>query len=89
MKVVYTEEALRDLDEIQAFIESNYPTIPAAFKKRLTAVAERIGRCRWSEVGKRSSNEQESESSRSEGRAILRETCARRPARLDALTAWI
>ena len=47
MKVVYAEEALRDLDEILTFIASNYPAISAAFEKRLAAVAERIGR--WPE----------------------------------------
>jgi len=47
MKVVYTDEALRDLDEILAFIASNYPTIFAAFVMRLAAVTERIGR--WPE----------------------------------------
>jgi len=44
MKVIYTDEALRDLDEILAFIESNYPTIMAAFEMRLRAVEQRIGR---------------------------------------------
>ena len=33
MKVLYTDEALRDLDEILEFIELNYPTITAAFEK--------------------------------------------------------
>lgn len=47
MKVVYTEEALRDLDEILTFIASNYPAISAAFEKRLAAVILRIGR--WPE----------------------------------------
>ena len=27
MKVIYTDEALRDLDETLAFVELNYPTI--------------------------------------------------------------
>jgi plasmid stabilization system protein ParE len=31
MKVVYTDEALRDLDEILAFLASNYPAISASF----------------------------------------------------------
>jgi plasmid stabilization system protein ParE len=44
MKVIYTDEALRDLDEILAFIELNYPTILAAFEKRLRSVEQRIGR---------------------------------------------
>ena len=44
MKVVYTEEALRDLDEILRFIAANYPAVSAAFEMRLSAVTERIGR---------------------------------------------
>jgi plasmid stabilization system protein ParE len=47
MKVVYTDEALRDLDEILAFIASNYPAISASFEMRLDAVTARIGR--WPE----------------------------------------
>jgi len=33
MKVIYTDEALRDLDEILTFIASNYPSITAAFRQ--------------------------------------------------------
>jgi len=44
MEVIYTDEALGDLDEILEFIESNYPTISAAFEKRLRDVERRIGR---------------------------------------------
>jgi|GEM_PF-2569011 len=44
MKVVYTDQALRDLDEILTFITSNYPAISSAFEKRLVLVTERIGR---------------------------------------------
>jgi toxin ParE1/3/4 len=47
MKVVYTDEALRDLDEILAFLASNYPAISASFERRLRAVTERVGR--WPE----------------------------------------
>jgi plasmid stabilization system protein ParE len=47
MKVVYTDEALRDLDEILTFIASNYPAISASFEMRLDAVMARIGR--WPE----------------------------------------
>lgn len=43
MKVIYTSEALRDLEEILAFIDSNYPTISAAFEVRLRAIEQRIG----------------------------------------------
>jgi toxin ParE1/3/4 len=44
MKVIYTDEALRDLEEILAFIELNYPTILLAFEKRLRAMEQHIGR---------------------------------------------
>jgi len=43
MKVIYTYEALRDLDEILTFIASNYPNISAAFQERLQSVERRIG----------------------------------------------
>jgi toxin ParE1/3/4 len=43
MKVVYTDEALDNLDGILAFIASHYPTISAAFEKRLRTVIARIG----------------------------------------------
>jgi toxin ParE1/3/4 len=44
MKVVYTDEALRDLDEILKFIELNDPTISTAFERRLRGIEQRIGR---------------------------------------------
>ena len=47
MKVVYTDEALRDLDEILTFIACNYPAISRSFGLRLDAVMTRIGR--WPE----------------------------------------
>ncbi len=43
MRVVYTDEALDNLDGILAHIGSNYPTISAAFEKRLRTVIGRIG----------------------------------------------
>ena len=43
MKVVYTDEALDNLDGILAYIARNYPTILAAFEKRLRTVVVRIG----------------------------------------------
>ncbi len=43
MKVVYTDEALRNLDEILDNIAANYPTVSASFQKRLRAVVARIG----------------------------------------------
>ena len=47
MTVVYTTEALADLDEILAYIASNYPTISEAFQNRLHAVIARVGK--WPE----------------------------------------
>jgi toxin ParE1/3/4 len=47
MKVVYTEDALRDLDEILEFIGANYPTVTAPFLGRLHAIERRIGQ--WPE----------------------------------------
>jgi toxin ParE1/3/4 len=44
MKVVFTDEALRDLDEILEFIELNYPTISAAFERRVRTIERRIAR---------------------------------------------
>jgi toxin ParE1/3/4 len=43
MKVVFTDDALRDLDEIFEFISANYPTIYDAFEKRLRTIVGRIG----------------------------------------------
>ncbi len=43
MKVVYTVEALHDLDEILTFLAVNYPTILTAFEMRLAAVLRRVG----------------------------------------------
>jgi plasmid stabilization system protein ParE len=38
VKVVYAEEALRNLDDISDYIRQNYPTIPEAFRLRLQFV---------------------------------------------------
>jgi plasmid stabilization system protein ParE len=43
MKVIYTDEALRDLDQILEFIELHYPAISVAFEERLRAIEQRIG----------------------------------------------
>jgi toxin ParE1/3/4 len=43
MKVVYTDEALHNLDGILGYIASNYPTVSAAFERRLRTVITRIG----------------------------------------------
>jgi toxin ParE1/3/4 len=42
MRVIYTEEALENLDGILAYIASNYPTVYEAFQSRLQSVVKRI-----------------------------------------------
>jgi toxin ParE1/3/4 len=44
MKVVYTDEALRDLDDVLTFLALNYPTISRLFLSRLNAIERRISR---------------------------------------------
>lgn len=43
MKVVYTDEALQDLDAILAYLAQNYPTLANALERRLRLVMLRIG----------------------------------------------
>ena len=43
MRVVYTDEALENLDGILGYIASNYPTAYEAFQSRLRSVVRRIG----------------------------------------------
>jgi toxin ParE1/3/4 len=47
MKVVYTTEALADLESILSYIASNYPAVSEAFQNRLHAVVARVSR--WPE----------------------------------------
>lgn len=47
MKVIYTHEALRDLDEVLTFIGENYPAASAGFQHRLRMIEQRIGK--WPE----------------------------------------
>jgi plasmid stabilization system protein ParE len=42
MRVIYTVEALENLDEILTFIASNYPSAYEAFQSRLQSVINRI-----------------------------------------------
>jgi toxin ParE1/3/4 len=42
-EVVFTDEALANLDGILSFIASNYPSIYDAFQSRLRSVVARIG----------------------------------------------
>lgn len=43
MRVIFTEDALRDLDDILVFIRSNYPQVFASFETRLRLSIKRIG----------------------------------------------
>lgn len=43
MRVIYTEEALENLDGILGYISSNYPAVYEAFQSRLRSVINRIG----------------------------------------------
>jgi plasmid stabilization system protein ParE len=43
MKVVYTDEALADLDEILGYISSHYPAAYVLFERRLRTIEARIG----------------------------------------------
>ena len=47
MNVVYTDAALRDLEEILNFISAEYPTIYGSFERRLHTSLSRIKR--WPE----------------------------------------
>lgn len=42
MKVVFTDDALRDLDDILQFISRYYPLVFPAFENRLRAIVTRI-----------------------------------------------
>jgi toxin ParE1/3/4 len=43
MRVVFTDESLRDLDEILSFIAQYYPAAASPFQQRLRTVLRRIG----------------------------------------------
>ncbi len=47
MKVVYTDAALRDLDEIAAWLTTHYPGLGAAVERRVRIVVAHIAR--WPE----------------------------------------
>jgi toxin ParE1/3/4 len=55
MRIVFTDEALRDLDEILNFIAEHYPATASPFQQRLRTVLRRIGTWPGSaeEVGQR------------------------------------
>jgi toxin ParE1/3/4 len=53
MKVVYTEEALRDLDAIADWLILHYPAVAPAVERRIRHVVAHIAR--WPESSRRSS----------------------------------
>ena len=55
MKVVYTEPALQDLDEITAWLHANYPGVGRALEHRLSIVVAHIAR--WPESMRRSTRQ--------------------------------
>jgi plasmid stabilization system protein ParE len=42
VKVVYTEEALQNLDEVLRYVSTHYPAVSAAFEERVRNVVARI-----------------------------------------------
>ena len=52
MKVVYTDPALRDLDEITAWVKEHYPGLGRALERRLTIVVAHIAH--WPDSMRRS-----------------------------------
>jgi len=51
MKVVYTDEALHDLDDILKYIALNFPAAYRGFEARLDAVEKRISQ--WPQSARR------------------------------------
>jgi len=52
VKVRWTDEALRDLDEIATYLAANYPAVAPAFERRLMLVLAWIER--WPQSARRS-----------------------------------
>ena len=47
MRVVFTEPALEDLDEIRAYLAAHYPHVSSSVERRLRLVLARVGK--WPE----------------------------------------
>jgi plasmid stabilization system protein ParE len=47
MKVVFTQAALKDLDDILNHLRANFPTLIDPFERRVQAIAARLGK--WPE----------------------------------------
>jgi toxin ParE1/3/4 len=54
MKVVYTEEALKDLDAIADWLFVHYPTAAPAVERRIRSIVAHIAR--WPESARRSAS---------------------------------
>jgi toxin ParE1/3/4 len=52
MKIVYTEEALKDLDAIADWLIVHYPTVAPAVERRIRSIVAHIAR--WPESSRRS-----------------------------------
>jgi toxin ParE1/3/4 len=52
MKVVYTEEALKDLDAIADWLNVHYPAVAPAVERRIKSIIAHIAR--WPESSRRS-----------------------------------
>lgn len=52
MKVIWTEDALRDLDEIATYLSIHYPTVAPAVEQRIRTAVAWIAR--WPEGARRS-----------------------------------
>ena len=50
MRVVWTEAALADLEEVLAYIAEHYPALAVPVERRLRAVIERVAR--WPQSGR-------------------------------------
>ena len=51
MRIVYTDEALANLDETLQYITSHYPAVHALFERRLRLIEARI--CAWPESARK------------------------------------
>lgn len=52
MKVIYTDEALKDLDAIATWLIAHYPAVAPAVERRIRSVIKHIGQ--WPESSRRS-----------------------------------
>ena len=55
MKVAYTEDALKDLDDIAAWLAAHYPGVGAAVERRVRMIVAHIAR--WPESARRAAGQ--------------------------------